>query len=302
MTRRPLPQVPIGATDTEPPRGKGAARLAVLGDPIAHSRSPQLHLAAYATRDLDWEYSRWRVPAGGLAAALGDRGQGWRGVSVTAPLKAEALAFCTSASADARRTGAANTIVFSSLDAACPAYAENTDIAGIVGALADPGIDRIGGRVDVLGAGGTAASAIVAAERLGAPRIRILARRPEAAAELAKRFTDSPARIDTAPLAQWRLDDECALVIDTIPEGYSDAGGVDPALAARVPLFSTAYDPWPTPLAAAWQAAGGVVATGEEMLLHQAVVQVRLFFGHDGRAPMPNEEGTVAAMRAALMR
>ena len=302
MTRRPLPEPPTGFTDTEPPRGKGAARLAVLGDPIAHSRSPQLHLDAYRTRDLDWEYSRWQVPAGGLAAALGARGQGWRGVSVTAPLKAEALAFCLSASADARRTGAANTIVFAALDPASPAYADNTDIAGIVGALAEHGIERLAGRVDILGAGGTAASAVVAAERLGAPRIRILARRPEAAAELAARVDDSPAGIDTAPLGEWRLDEECALVIDTVPGGLPDAAGVEPALAARVPLFSAAYDPWPTPLAAAWQAAGGTIATGAEMLLHQAVAQVRLFCGHDARTPLPNEEGTVAAMRDALVR
>lgn len=300
MTRRPLPEAPIGATDSEPPRGRGAARLAVLGDPIAHSRSPQLHLAAYRTRDLDWEYSRWRVPAGGLAAALGGRGQGWRGVSVTAPLKAEALAFCLSASPDARRTGAANTIVFASLDPASPAYADNTDIAGIVGALADHGVDRLAGRVDVLGAGGTAASAVVAAERLGAPAVRILARRPEAAAALAERFADSPARITTGDLAEWRLDEGCALVIDTVPRGFDGAEAVDPALAARTPLFSAAYDPWPTPLAAVWQAAGGVVATGAEMLLHQAVVQVRLFLGHEAGAPLPNEAGAVAAMRAAL--
>lgn len=295
MGRMSAPQA-----EPEPARGRGAARLAVLGDPIAHSRSPQLHLAAYGTRDLDWEYSRWRVPAGGLAEALGNRGQGWRGVSVTAPLKAEALEFCLSASADARRTGAANTIVFASLDPASPAYADNTDIAGIVGALGEHGIARLDGRVDILGAGGTAASAVVAAERLGATRIRVLARRPEAAQELAARFADSPARVEAGALAGWRLDAGAALVIDTIPRGYPEAEAADPELVGRIPLFSAAYDPWPTPLAAVWLEGGGTVVTGAEMLLHQALVQVRLFCGGDAVTPMPNESGTLEAMRAAL--
>ena len=67
-------------------------RCAVLGDPIAHSLSPVLHRAAYADRGLDWTYDAVRVPAGGLPAFLAGLDDGWRGLSLTMPLKREVLA------------------------------------------------------------------------------------------------------------------------------------------------------------------------------------------------------------------
>ncbi|SJM53926.1 shikimate dehydrogenase [Gulosibacter sp. 10] len=304
-----FPAVPEGLHSVEPPRGGGAARLAVLGDPIEHSRSPQLQLAAYRLLGADWTYERWRIPAGGLEEALRGRGQGWRGFSVTAPLKAEALRFAASASEDAVRSRAANTLVFDALDPGSPARAWNTDIPGAIDAFAERGVAAVEGRADVLGSGGTAASLGIAAERLGAGEVRIWARRPERAAALAESLNASAggARSRTtftaADLAAWRLEADAAAVIDTIPGGCAaDAEQLRAGLRAGAApvLFSAAYSPWPTPLAVEWSRAAAPIVTGLDLLLHQAVRQVRLFSGRDIDEALPGELGIIDAMRTAL--
>ncbi len=66
-------------------------RCAVLGDPIAHSLSPALHNAGYAEVGLDWLYDAHLVGSGGLRAFLGGLDESWRGLSLTMPLKREAV-------------------------------------------------------------------------------------------------------------------------------------------------------------------------------------------------------------------
>ncbi len=288
-----FPDVPTGAVTSEPARGHGAARLAVVGDPIAHSKSPQLQLAAYRQLGVDWEYWRWQVPAGSLHDRLANRGQGWRGVSVTAPLKAEALAYASSADPFAELTGAANTLVFATLDPSAPAHAANTDVAGIVAAFG--GLQPVQGRVDVLGAGGTAVSAVAAAAQMGANEVRVFARRPEAATALVARLEPKlgGVQLHAHDLSTWQPVGAAA-VIDTVPGGCP----VRPDLqVSDAPLLSAAYDPWPTELARCWN---GTVIAGTEMLLQQAVVQVRLFTGRGADHPLPNESTIVQQMRVAL--
>ncbi|MDJ1371057.1 shikimate dehydrogenase family protein [Gulosibacter molinativorax] len=290
--------VPEGFFTQEPPRGVGARRFAVLGSPVEHSRSPQLHIAAYRALGLDWDYSRWEIPKGGVTQALSARGEGWGGFSVTAPHKAEALHFVRSASEDALRSGAVNTIVFDSLDPASDAIGENTDIPGALDAFGERGIERLDGPVDVLGGGGTAASLSIAAQRLGATHVRIWARRPEAAAELAERIGEGASAHD---LADWALSDGVAGVIDTIPGGFDAKGKTfDDGRIRFAALFSAAYSPWPTSLAERWLAASGTIVTGLDLLLHQAVRQVRLFTGLGVDEALPDEGAVVSVMRAAL--
>jgi shikimate dehydrogenase len=215
---------------------------------------------------------------------------------VTAPLKAEALAFASEVSPDARRSGAVNTLVFDSLEPGAPARGENTDIPGIVRAFGERGLERIEGVAQVLGAGETAASVAIAAQRLGASRVEIFARRPDRAEALADRLgTDVAGR----PLADWRPGADTAFVGDTVPGGYAPTADPGPVPAAAA-LLSAAYHPWPTPLAELWLGAEAPVVTGLDMLLHQAVLQVRLFGGSAIDEPLPNEADVVEAMRAAL--
>ena len=272
-------------------------RLAVIGDPISHSRSPELHLAAYRALGLEWSYERIEVAAGTLDRTLSGRGAGWRGVSVTAPLKREALQWCQSVSPDAARTGAVNTIVFADPAAGSAERGANTDIDGLVRAIERARIPFASGHVEILGAGDTAASAVVAAERLGAQRITIAARRPAAAAALAERMG---GEIEPVPLEQWRPDEGSTVIIDTIPGGYSPTRPIDDAVAVRVPLMSVAYHPWPTPLAEQWLRAGGTVISGLDMLIHQAVEQVRLFTNGIDDLPEVGDDELAALMRAAI--
>ncbi|MDP3893235.1 shikimate dehydrogenase, partial [Nocardioides sp.] len=89
----------------------GRRRCGVLGDPIGHSLSPVLHRAGYAATGLDWSYDAHRVSVGGLPAFLAGLDASWRGLSLTMPLKREAVPLVTRASERARLAGAVNTLL-----------------------------------------------------------------------------------------------------------------------------------------------------------------------------------------------
>ncbi len=114
-------------------------RCAVLGDPIAHSLSPVLHRAGYAALGLDWTYDAVRVPAGGLRALLATTDATWRGLSLTMPLKREAMELADQVSARAALVGAANTLVLVDGEV----HADNTDLPGAVAALREAGLFKL---------------------------------------------------------------------------------------------------------------------------------------------------------------
>ena len=141
----------------------------------------------------------------------------------------------------------------------------------------------------VLGAGATARSAVAAIHRLGARAIHMLARRPEAANPARETAERLGVALEVHPFDQTRYLGT-PLVIATVPPGVADG------LSGRTPaspgwLLDVVYSPWPTQLAQAWQARGGAIVSGVEMLLAQAERQVELMTGR----PAPT-----AAMRAAL--
>ena len=163
-------------------------RAAVLGSPIAHSRSPLLHLAAYRALGLDgWTYDRIGCTGEQLPGVVGGFGPEWVGVSVTMPGKFAALEFADDATARARTVGSANTLVRS------PAgwHADNTDVDGVVGALADvPSPER----AMVVGSGGTAPAVIVGLVELGARHITVAARNAGKAAPLSMSSREPSAK------------------------------------------------------------------------------------------------------------
>jgi shikimate-5-dehydrogenase len=263
------------------PSGRKAA---VLGSPIAHSKSPQLHLAAYRALGLgDWTYDRIECSAEQLPTLVRGFGPEWVGVSVTMPGKFAALRFADERTERAERVGSANTLVRTDHGW----RADNTDVDGVTGAL---GSAR--GDIVVLGAGGTARAAVVAANSLGARRLTVVARDPAKAEPLVA--LGASVGLD----ARWRafadpglLGDVAAAgaVVSTIPAEAAVAHLS--ALRGAPVLLDAIYDPWPTPLASAVAESGGRVIDGLQMLLHQAFAQVELFTGR----PAPKE-----AMRAAL--
>jgi shikimate dehydrogenase len=181
-----------------------------------------------------------------------------------------------------------------------PLTGYNTDVPGLVRALAEAGVDRAV-RVTLLGAGATAASALVAAAELGAETVDIIARTPERADVLVDLGHRLGLVVTVSGLAALADPDRLTdLVISTLP-GDAELGTEFPALLRTdTLLFDVGYAPWPTALASSWAAAGGRALSGRTMLLHQALIQVRIFVGNDPFLPLPNEAAVLQAMRAAL--
>lgn len=273
-----------------------ARHLAVWGDPIAHSRSPQLHAAAYAALGLDWDYGRRRVTQAGFASALTSLDRQWRGLSITFPLKGEAFAAARTRDRGAELTRAVNTLLLASDGP----RGFNTDIPGIVAALREQGVDAIS-TARIVGAGATATSAVVALARLGAARIDVVARRPEAIDPLARIGADLGVAVTAASFdaAAYASAD---VTIATLPgdAAVTDAAA-DALAAAGGPLLDVVYGQWPTALASAWERVGASAASGLGMLLHQALVQVRIFASGSADAPLRNEAAVLAAMRRAVV-
>lgn len=157
------------------------ARLGVLGWPVAHSRSPQMHAAALAELGLnDWTYQRLPVPPGLFCETTRALpGAGFLGANVTIPHKEAALELADSASEVARAIGAANTLTFTPDGAIA---ADNTDAPGFLAAL---GRDARGLSALVLGAGGSARAVAWALREAGAGPVWILNRTHERAQALA---------------------------------------------------------------------------------------------------------------------
>jgi len=142
-------------------------RAAVLGSPIKHSLSPVLHGAAYQALELhDWRYDMIECDEPGLPPLIDGMGPEWAGLSLTMPLKRVALAVADEVSPLARAVGAANTLVFPPGGPAGGRRADNTDVAGMVAALREAGLTQVKQAV-ILGAGGTAQSALAAVRELG---------------------------------------------------------------------------------------------------------------------------------------
>jgi shikimate dehydrogenase len=266
-------------------------RAAVLGHPIDHSLSPALHRAAYDELGLDWEYTAVDVTAGGLRGYLESLGPEWVGLSLTMPLKETVIELLTEVEPRAATVRAVNTVLLDGSNRA----GFNTDITGLQAILTDA---RVGDAptVTVVGAGATARSAVAAVAAVGIPQVVVLARRPEAAAELGALADHLGLNVVVGPWpppAEALADD---VVVSTVP---ADVAAMFPTPAVPGLLVDVLYHPWPTPLATAWKGAGGRVVGGLELLVRQAVEQVALM---TGRRPSIERLRTVgsAALAARL--
>ncbi|WP_374983891.1 shikimate dehydrogenase [Streptomyces fradiae] len=264
-----------------------ARRAAVLGSPIAHSLSPVLHRAAYAELGLTgWTYDRFEVDEARLPGFLAGLDAGWAGLSLTMPLKRAVIPLLDEISDTARSVEAVNTVV---LTGDGRRVGDNTDIPGLIAALRERGVEKAE-EAAVLGAGATASSALAALARVCSGPVTAYVRSAARADEMRGWGERLGVDVRTADWSDAARALTAPLVVATTPAGATDE------LAWSVPeapgtLFDVLYDPWPTPLAAAWSARGGAVLGGLDLLVHQAVLQVELM---TGRSPAP-----LAAMRAA---
>ncbi|WP_084145117.1 shikimate dehydrogenase [Amycolatopsis jejuensis] len=273
---------PVASTD-------GPRRAAVLGKPVAHSLSPVLHRAAFAALGLDgWTYDRFETDADELPGFVDGLGPEWVGLSVTMPGKRRALEHASEVTPRAAAVGAANTLVRQGGGW----LADCTDVDGVTGALQAAGGYTAGDQAVVLGAGGTAAAAVVGLAALGVTTVSLVVREPARATET----VDAAKRAGLAvEVLRWSevgfadLAGRAAVLVNTVPP---DAVVPHVAELSRIgSVLDVIYHPWPTPLAEAVDRRGGGLATGLDMLLHQAFGQAEQFTGQ----PAPR-----AAMRDAL--
>jgi shikimate dehydrogenase len=265
-------------------------QAAVLGSPIKHSLSPVLHEAAYQALNLrGWHYDKIECDEPGLPRLVDGLGPEWVGLSLTMPLKRVALTVADEVSPLARAIGAANTLVFPPAGPAAGRRADNTDVAGMFSALREAGLARAEQAV-ILGAGGTAQSALAAVRELGCLSPVVLVRNLARTGEL----RETAERLGMRPVISGGLFEQplpaADLVISTLP-----GGAADPLSSARwqpgTTVLDVVYARWPTPFARSAQAAACPVVSGLEVLLYQAVAQVELMTGYPG---------PVEAMRTAL--
>ncbi len=261
----------------------------MLGRPVSHSLSPVLHRAAYAALGLDgWRYDAVECSDTALPGLVGELGTEWVGLSVTMPGKVAALQVATAVSERARAVGAANTLV----RAGEGWVADCTDIDGVAGALRAAAGFTAGKRAVLLGAGGTARAALAGMVSLGVREVTLVVRNAGRAAATVDCAEVLGLRVQVTGWDDGGLAERCAraeLAVNTVPATASAM--VAAAVAAAPVVLDAGYYPWPTPVAAAVTAAGGRLASGLDMLLHQAFGQVEQFTGR----PAPR-----AAMRDAL--
>lgn len=262
-------------------------KAAVLGSPIEHSLSPVLHRAAYAALGLTgWSYDRFEVGESELAGFLERLDGSWAGLSLTMPLKRAVIPLLDEISDTAAAVEAVNTVV---LGEDGRRSGDNTDVPGMIAALRERGVEKVE-YAAVLGAGATASSALAALARVCTGPVTAYVRTHTRAEEMRGWGERLGIEVHTADWAEAGHAFDAPLVVATTPAGATDA------LVPYVPdgpgtLFDVLYDPWPTPLAAAWMEQGGAVVGGLDLLVHQAVLQVEQM---TGCSPAP-----LAAMRAA---
>ncbi|MGJ4069964.1 shikimate dehydrogenase [Corynebacterium macclintockiae] len=259
---------------------KSGPRCAVLGSPIEHSLSPELHTAGYRALGLDMDY--FRVEAGesrDIRRLLRESDVDVRGFSVTMPGKQAALELADLATNRAQEIGSANTLV---PQGDGQWLADNTDVDGVASCLSYlRGDDPLQGtNAVIVGNGGTARPAVAALAAAGVSQVTVLARSERAlnlqavVETLGMKFSWS--RFEDADIAQTCAD--AAVVVSTIPAHAAEE--LAPALCSAAGIVDVIYDPYPTPLLSAARALGVPHADGLRMLAGQAEEQFRLFTGH----------------------
>ena len=233
----------------------------VLGHPVAHSRSPAMHNAAFRALGLDWRYVKLPVPPALFVETVRALpGSGYRGANVTIPHKVAALSVADAATAAARAVGAANTLSFSAEGAI---EADNTDAGGFLDALAESPRGR---RALVLGAGGAGRAVAWALREGGAAEVWIWNRTPRRATELARELGLEAV---SAPRSADIVVNATAVGLDG-----GDAAGAVRALGlerldAPAVAVDLVYGERPTPVVAWGEGVGARVVDGLEVLVRQ---------------------------------
>jgi shikimate dehydrogenase len=253
-------------------------RAAVIGHPVAHSRSPALFARFAAVTGVALAYEAVDVLPEELEATL----VRWRdtpdfvGCNVTLPHKERALALADRVEPAARACGAANVLtrVAGAAHDAAVLVADNTDVAGAEAALAQHGVALGGARVAILGAGGAARAVAEAARRSGAAMITVAARNVARAADVAADFGALACGLQDVPVAD--------VYVNATPLGMQGQAQTSllPANAPRgAAAFDLVYVPEETPFLIDARKRGLRAVPGTAMFLAQAAATFEKWFG-----------------------
>ncbi len=257
---------------------------AAIGFPVAHSLSPRLHEFWLRELGIAGAYIPLAVAPEDFSRVIdGQCRAGFAGVNVTLPHKRAAYALAHSVDKIARKTCAANLLVFQS-DGTI--HARNTDVDGLCASLTEEiGADRIhGGDMVVLGAGGAARAAVLALDLLGARCIRILNRDSGRAAKLATSLESAvSAELTALPCSEWKAAaSSTILLVNATSGGMAGSQPLDISpepLPTSAAVYDLVYNPLETELVKQSRRRGLRAANGLGMLMHQAVPAFEAFFG-----------------------
>lgn len=285
------------STEAPVPVVRGTTRLvALLGDPVDHSRSPAMHNAAFAHDGIDLVYVALPTPRGQIATVLAAlKAVGAAGGNVTVPHKQAVAALCDVLTDDAGALGAVNTFWWER----GLLHGDNTDVAGIAGDLDE--LDAPAGPAVVLGTGGAARAATLALVRSGR-HVTVVGRRATATDDVVRAVGEAAPDLPSAESvvlvdpdavrARW---DAASLVVNATPLGMDDEDLPAPFDGSRrdLAVYDCVYRTSATPLVRRARDAGAPARDGRGMLLGQAAAAYGRWTGHE--APVP-------VMAAALAR
>ena len=274
--------------------------VGVIGDPVQHSRSPQMHNAAIVERKLDYVYVPFHVRSGELREAIeGFKALNVLGVNVTIPHKQTVMSILDDVSHEATLIGAANTLIF------CDGRVsgDNTDAQGFLRAMTEEGIDiPVGGSAVVLGAGGAARAVVVALALSGLDLITIANRTGWKAIQFEKDLaTISETEISAVDLASNQLNlaiRSADLLVNTTSVGMQETDQllIDPdSLNPGTIVYEIVYTPPETPLLRVAREKGCQTIGGIGMLVHQGAIAFEKWIGI-----VPNVETMRIALEQAL--
>ena len=274
--------------------------VGVIGDPVLHSRSPQMHNAAIVERKLDYVYVPFHVRSGELREAIeGFKALNVLGVNVTIPHKQTVMPILDDVSHEATLIGAANTLIF------CDGRVsgDNTDAQGFLRAMTEEGIDiPVGGSAVVLGAGGAARAVVVALALSGLGLITVANRTGWKAIQFEKDLaTISETEISAVDLASNQLNSairSADLLVNTTSVGMQETDQllIDPdSLNPGTIVYEIVYTPLETPLLRVAREKGCQTIGGIGMLVHQGAIAFEKWIGI-----VPNVETMRIALEQSL--
>lgn len=260
----------------------------VIGDPVAHSKSPAIHKFWLQRLGLTGDYHATQVAAADIGAYVADRraDPDWRGCNITIPHKMAIMDYVSDPGGVRDSIGAMNTVL---RDPMGVLTGTNTDAGGFYAPIA--GLPLAGRPVAVVGTGGAAHAVLFALSRAGVGPVTLLARNPLKGAALLARF-GLKGRVQTlaAPLPP------VALLVQTTQLGMAGQPPLDLDLAPLpedAVVYDVVYAPLVTPLLAAAVARGLDTVDGLEMLIGQAALAFELFFGAE---PPREADGDLRAL------